>query len=125
MACFQHLSVDTRPASPKSSLGKARRAQRVRWAFPELVGLRRLRLEFYKQFLLFTRLKPNERRSRRIRRIVVEPFLVAGSVDCQNEVFIRRNYGASNPWVDCLPALGIEIRCDRPAYIKNLLWALV
>jgi hypothetical protein len=42
-----------------------------RTAFPELAGRRRLRLEFYEQFLLFTALQTKGRRSRRIRRIVV------------------------------------------------------
>jgi hypothetical protein len=46
----------------RSSRWTGKRTSTSRTAFTELVGLRGLRLEFYEQFLLFTRLQTNGRR---------------------------------------------------------------
>ena len=56
-----------------------------------------MRLEFYEQSLLFIRLPANGLQSRRIRRIVVDPLLVAGGRDCQNEdIFLVERLGGTS-----------------------------
>ena len=56
-----------------------------------------MRLEFYEQFLLFILLPANGFQSRRIRRIVIDPLLVAAGRDCQKKISFWWNDGGNFP----------------------------